>query len=181
MVGHGCLFMKAASNVVRWILVVTLGCSLGLLLVFITLNLRPVRRYRAGNIYAVHRVPVHEPGFRLTDEELEKDLTDVIQAQLAAFRNDDYPKAYHYAASGLKAQLPLPAFERMVKHLYPVIAQSRSAQFGVSLDNGEQAVVNVGILGESGHFRHYRYLLQLENSGWKIYGVTEVKSTSITI
>ncbi|MDB6021577.1 MAG: hypothetical protein JWQ04_1434 [Pedosphaera sp.] len=174
--------MKAQFNLVRWILVVTLGCSLGLIAVFVLVALRPLSDDASGgNIYVRHQLQRPQLEFRLTEAEMEKDLRRVIEAQLAAFRQDDYPTAYKYAASGVKAQLPLPAFERMVRQMYPLIAQSSSVQFGVILDNGEEAMVNVTVVGTSGRSRHYQYFLQHEVSGWRIYGVAEVKPRGITI
>ena len=75
----------------------------------------------------------------------------------------------------MRAKVSLPAFERMVKHGYPALAHSQSAQFGMVLDNGDTAVANVTIVAVGGEVRHYQYLLQHELNGWKIFGVTEVK------
>ncbi|HWF19970.1 MAG TPA: DUF4864 domain-containing protein, partial [Verrucomicrobiae bacterium] len=104
--------MKAGSKLVRWILVVTLGCSLGLLLIYVEVSIHPVRIVDARNIYVANRLPVRDSGFKLCEEDLGRELTEVIEGQLAAFRQDDYPKAYQFAASGLKAEMPLPSFER---------------------------------------------------------------------
>jgi Domain of unknown function (DUF4864) len=173
--------MKAGSKLVRWILVVTLGCSLGLLYIYAVVSVRTVRPNVTRNIYIANRLSQPDRGFKLSEDSLGKDLTEVIEQQLAAFRQNDFPKAYQFAAASLKSNLPLPSFERMVRHTYPLIAQSRSAQFGVIVDNGRQALVNVSITGESGQLRHYQYLLQFENGAWRIFGVTEVKSLGITI
>ena len=174
--------MIARRNLVRWILVVTLGCSLGLLLIFVVVSIHPLApEYNEPNIYVTHQVRQAEPQFRISQEEMESELRRIIEAQLTAFRQDDYPMAYKYAATGIRTQLPLPAFERMVRQAYPLIAHSNSAQFGVVVDNGEHAVVNVTITGESGRSRRYQYLMQHESSGWRIGGVTEVKAAGMTI
>jgi hypothetical protein len=68
----------------------------------------------------------------------------------------------------------------MVKGNYPLIAQNRAAQFGVVLDNGDHALVNVTIIG-GGQTRHYQYLLQREKAGWRIAGVAEVKAVGTMI
>jgi hypothetical protein len=163
---------------VRWTMVVTLGGSLGLLLflaVSYTRNfMNPEGAPGLGGSPQI--VP-----FKLTERAVEKELREVIESQLSAFREGDYPTAYNYAASGLKAQITLPAFERMVKTSYPVIAQSRSAEFGVSLDNGHQALVNVTIVGRSGRARHYQYILEREGSIWRIFGVKEVRPEGTTV
>ena len=84
-------------------------------------------------------------GLKPTEDPMRKELTQIIKSQLAAFRDDDYVTAYTFAATGIKAQYPLAEFERMVKTGYAEIAQFKSAEFGVVIDNGEEAVVNVEI------------------------------------
>jgi len=106
---------------------------------------------------------------------MRKELKQIIKSQLTAFRDDDYVTAYTFSATGIKERYPLAAFERMVKTGYPAIAQFKSAEFGVVLDNGEEAVVNVEIEGESSRVVHYQYFLRKEIGGWKISGVSEVK------
>jgi hypothetical protein len=165
---------KPGFNLVRWIMVVTLGCSLGLLYVFTILSTRTLNR-DTDDFAPVQVFSQPEAPLKLSAEKLQHELTRVIEAQLAAFRHDDYPLAYTYACAPMRAKVSLPAFEHMVRRGYPLLAHSQSAQFGMVLDNGEAAVANVTITGMSGEVRHFQYLLQHELSGWKIFGVTEVK------
>jgi hypothetical protein len=171
---------QSGFNLVRWIMVVTLGCSLGLLIVFVVLSAIPVHR-NDDTMRIVHRIELKEPAFKLSEDEIENQLRQVIESQLTAFRQDDYARAYNFAGSALKTQVSLPAFERMVKAAYPVIAKSSAVQFGVILDNGEEALVNATIAGESGGLHHYQYILIRERSGWKIIAVNEVKSVGTTV
>lgn len=175
--------MNARAKLVRWILVVTLGCSLGLLIVYVFGWLHPIPAppNNEPNIYVRHKLESKPAEFLLSETNVETELREVIQAQLTAFRKDDYPEAYKYAASSIKEHFPLPAFERMVKQGYPLIAQSSTVQFGVVVDNGKQAVVNVVVAGENGRTRHYQYLMQREEAGWRIGGVTEARSSGTTI
>jgi len=171
--------MKSAFKLVRWIMVVTLGCSLGLIFVYFV---RSTRMYRDAveTTTIIRRTNPAEPPFKISQESLENELQRVVEAQLTAFREDDYPKAYEFAASSIKAQVSLPAFERMVKSGYPLIAHNRAVQFGVVVDNGDHAVASVTVLSE-GRTRHYQYILQHERTGWKIAGVAEVKAVGTTI
>ena len=51
-------------------------------------------------------------------------------------------------------------FEMMVKTTYPVIAHSASAEYGLTLDSGEEAVVNVRIVSATdGQAVDYLYTL----------------------
>jgi hypothetical protein len=171
---------QSGPALVRWILVVTLGCSLGLLLVYAVINSRfyPARPRGLQIVRRMAEVtPAAEQRYNVSEETVEKELRTVIESQLSAFRQDDYPEAYKFAASAMRSQVPLPAFERMVRRAYPEIAQSESAHFGMMLDNGRFALVNVTITGATGRSLHYEYALQREHYGWKIAGVSEVKKT----
>jgi hypothetical protein len=162
--------MESKFNPVRWAMVVMLGCLLGLIFVFSSLALRPRINHRNFTRYPQPFVLL-----RISNDSTKNGLIKVVDAQLAAFRRGDYPRAYTFAGSQVHLQYPLPLFERMVKVGYPVIARSRSAQFGVILDNGDEAVVNVGILDGSGRIFHYQYFLKHEPAGWKINGVSEAR------
>jgi Domain of unknown function (DUF4864) len=165
--------MNARFSLVRWLMVVLLGCGLGLLFVHVSLWL-VVPRVEEGGTRGSVAVWLAAGPARLSEEAVRNELIQVIQGQLLAFRKDDYAKAYKYAASTIREQVPLPAFERMVRNGFPVIARSTSAQFGMVLDNGYEAVVNVGIVSENGRTIYYRYYLRQERVGWKITGVMRV-------
>lgn len=111
--------------------------------------------------------------FKPSEESLTKELVKIIEAQLAAFRTNDYTKAYTFAAAAIKQQFSPEAFERMIKTQYPNIAESRTAIFGPVFDNGDEAFVNVGIAGGSSKTINYGYLMKRESSGWRINGVIE--------
>jgi len=174
--------IQTEPGLVRWILEVSLGCSLGLLLVYAVINRRLLPAARPPGLQVVRpKDQAPETPYSVSDDRVERELRTVISSQLSDFRKGDYPEAYDLAASSLKSQVPLPAFERMVKKLYPVIAQSDSARFGVMLDNGRFALANVTVVGATGRVLHYEYALQRERYGWKIAGVAEVKISGVTL
>jgi hypothetical protein len=109
-------------------------------------------------------------------ENVKKELTDVIESQLAAFRQEDYAKAYSFAAAGIQKQFSRAAFEKMVKNDYPVIANSKSVRFGLITDNGKEAVVVANVRGNGKQLAQYQYLLVFQDSKWRINGVHEVKA-----
>jgi hypothetical protein len=172
--------MSVRLNPLRWLMVVGVGCILGFVFIFSVLffwpndstKRFPITRGNHGRFVSV---------LHLSGDRVKAELAQVVQSQLLAFRKDDFPKAYTYAGSRVHSEMPLPAFERMVRKGYPFIAQSRAVQFGVILDNGEEAVVNVGILDAAGRTHHYQYFLKLELTGWKINGVKEAKIEGIII
>ncbi len=155
-----------SSNLVRWLKVVALGCVLGLMFAFLGSVLR---------VFPGMGGKQTPPPFKLSEDSLKQELRQVIESQLSAFRRDDYRKAFNYADAAIHGQMSVRTFERMVRTAYPDIARSRSATFGVIFDNGEMAVVNLGITDQSGRTLHYQYVLIQEKGGWRISGVTRVK------
>ncbi len=121
------------------------------------------------------------PPLHPSQDPVRVELIAVIKSQLAAFRESDFPKAYSHATAGIKARFRLEAFELMVTSQYPSIAHSKTAVFGIILDNGDEAVVNVRIDGESSELADYRYLLKREKSAWKIQGVIRAITQGNTI
>ncbi len=115
-----------------------------------------------------------------SSDALKKELTAVIEGQLTAFRANDYPKAYTFAATEIKTMFPVEDFERMVRTNYAVIAKSTHTEYGVAFDTGEEAVVNVQIENAEKKSVEYQYLLKKEEGGWKISGVSEVKAEGLS-
>jgi hypothetical protein len=170
---HG---MNPDSRMLRWLKVVVLGFTLGLLLVAINLALWSffLRAYPPGRTRSAQL-------FQLSADPVKQQLVGVINSQLSAFRKGDFAVAYGFADSALRAQVPPATFQHMVESAYPAIARSRSASFGVILDNGDEAVVNVGITSQSGRTLQYRYVLRREPAGWRISGVIRIRAEGTTV
>ncbi len=116
-----------------------------------------------------------------SSDALKKELSAVIEGQLTAFRANDYPKAYTFAAAEIKNLFPVEDFEKMVRTNYAVIAKSTGTEYGVAFDTGEEAVVNVRIQNAEKKSVEYQYLLKKEDAGWKISGVSEVKAEGLSV
>lgn len=168
--------MNPGPKLLRWSKVILVGCALGLFLVAANYVLWSLllRVDRARHMHA-------GPPLVLSAEPVKLELIRVIGSQLSDFRRGDFAGAYAFADSDLQAQVSTNAFERIVKTGYPAIARSRSASFGVILDNGEEAIVTVGIMNQSGHLIQYRYLLRHEPGGWRISGVFRVPAQGRTV
>jgi hypothetical protein len=113
--------------------------------------------------------------------EMKDKLHAVIRGQLTAFRKDDFAGAYKFAAASIREQFPLYAFETMVKNSYPAIAKNTDAVFGLTLDDGEKAVVNVRIVGPKDESVSYQYLLERDGEDWRIGGVFVLKDEAKAI
>ena len=112
---------------------------------------------------------------------VKKELTDVIDAQLAAFRADDYAKAYGFAASSIRDMFPPADFAAMVKAGYPVIAHAAKADYGLAFDTGDEGVINVRIEDAAGRSGEFQYVFKKEGGDWKISGVSELKAGDLTV
>lgn len=113
-------------------------------------------------------------------EAVKKELTGIVDAQLAAFRANNYNKAFSFASTDLQSLFSPDEFEAMVKKTYPVIAHSASAEYGTTFDTGTEAVVNVRVQDADKKSVEYQYLFKKEEGGWKIGGVTEVKTAGLS-
>jgi hypothetical protein len=112
---------------------------------------------------------------------VKKELTTVIEGQLAAFRANDYRKAYTFASAEIQQLFPVAEFETMVRHGFPVIAESSTAEFGLALDTGDEAVVTVRVENTAKRSIAYQYHLKKEDGRWRIAGVTEVKEEGLVV
>ena len=132
---------------------------------------------------ALAATPTPQPttGAHPPTEPVKKELTAVIDGQLAAFRANDYPKAFSYASAGIQGMFAPDDFEKMVKAAYPVIAHSVASEYGVMFDTGEEAVVNVRVQDADKKSVEYQYLLKKESGSWKINGVSEVKAEGLSV
>ncbi len=112
---------------------------------------------------------------RPSSAEVKETLKRVVQGQLEAFRKGDFATAYGFAAKTIKEQFPIDKFEAMVKANYAPIAQSTEAVFGLILDDGKVALVNVRVVGANKESVNYRYLLEHEGDEWRIGGVIAMR------
>ena len=103
-------------------------------------------------------------------------LTKVISRQLAAFRANDFPKAYTFSASEIQKHFPVQIFEQMVRANYAPLLENVPPTFGITLDDGQQGVVFLELDGAQGP-HVFRYVLKLETGGWKISGVEQTHDT----
>lgn len=108
-------------------------------------------------------------------------LRSVIDAQLNAFRREDYAGAYFFSDAEFRHQMPLDQFERMVRVGYPAIAHSSSARCGLAFDNGDEATVNVRVFSDGREPIDYQYTLRRDGVSWRITGVTLLKDQTTQV
>jgi hypothetical protein len=96
----------------------------------------------------------------------------VIEAQLDAFRRDDAPRAFAYAAAGIREAFgTAQSFIEMVRRSYPVVYRPKSVQFDAPiLDEGE-VVQPVRMTDAEGRAWLAVYPMQRQpDGGWRING-----------
>jgi hypothetical protein len=96
----------------------------------------------------------------------------VIEAQLEAFRRDDAPRAFSYAAPGIREAFGTPEkFMAMVREQYAVVYRPRSVSFVEPVMAGEDLVQPVRITDGDGRTWMAIYPMAKQPDGsWRING-----------
>src|SRR6185295_18889966 len=96
----------------------------------------------------------------------------VIEAQLEAFRRDDAPRAFSYAAPGIRNAFgTAEKFMAMVREQYAVVYRPRSVSFEAPLMAGEDLVQPVHLIDGDGHAWMAIYpMVKLPDGTWRING-----------
>lgn len=116
-----------------------------------------------------------------SEMKIKDALHAVIDSQLVAFRKGDYAAAYVFADSAIKDRVSLEGFEKMVRAGYPAIAHSTSVKFGLTFDNGDEAVINVRVFSADAAPIDYQYTLRRDGENWRITGVTLLKDQTTEV
>ena len=96
------------------------------------------------------------------------ELYSIVNSQLAAFRADDFPRAYLVASSGVQQKFNVQQFAEMVHADYAGIVLARRVEFGFVEMHGRRAVVQVFFVDQSGQITPCIYTLVSEGETWKI-------------
>jgi hypothetical protein len=109
--------------------------------------------------------------FKASSRAVRDEVVEVVDRQLAAFRNGKVSEAYQYASANLKAQTPPRTFASIVRENYPIIWSNIRAEYGIVRDDGRYATVPVHVFSAQGDAA-YDYVLLKERAGWRIGSVT---------
>ena len=101
-----------------------------------------------------------------------KEVQKTISSQISAFKQNDFNKAYTFAAPNIQAQFPSPeVFGLMVRNGYPVIWKPKSFKFIEFKDLGNRCIQRVLFQSYDGSLETYDYILEKNDNVWKIAGV----------
>lgn len=112
--------------------------------------------------------------WRLAPRPVREAVLASVRAQLAAFRADDYARAFWYQSSGLRRNFAGPsAFRAQITRGYPEFAHSRRAQFGPVVANPtrQRAAVVVTVAGQNGYQAQGLFLMVREDKIYHVGGV----------
>ncbi len=98
------------------------------------------------------------------------DLFDVVQSQLKACRESNFPSAYNQASSTFQQQWTLDEFSNMILTDYWRIYKAENVEFGTWQRRGRHALVQVFFVNHDGTVSPCIYSLINEGDHWKIDG-----------
>lgn len=122
--------------------------------------------------FAFAAAPLHVAAaqIRISKAGVRKDVVAVVEAQLAAFRDEDPNQAYALASATMRAQMPLRTFTAIVRTNYPEIWANTRAEYGLVRDDGTRATLVAHVYSERG-YAAFDYVLLKERNGWRIGSV----------
>ena len=110
-----------------------------------------------------------------------KEVQRTISSQISAFKQNDFKKAYTFAAPNIQALFPSPeVFGLMIRNGYPVIWKPKSFKFTEFKDLGNRCIQRVLFQSYDGSLETYDYMLERNDNIWKIAGVLTINSADET-
>ncbi|MBU6499199.1 MAG: DUF4864 domain-containing protein [Rhodospirillales bacterium] len=108
-------------------------------------------------------------------------IEHVIAGQIGAFRKDDGPAAFAYAAPDLQMMFgDAASFMRMVRQAYRPVYRPRSFAFGALVRSGGALVQRVELIGPDGKPRTALYTMEHEPDGsWRIAACRLIASEAL--
>ncbi len=113
------------------------------------------------------------PAAALAGEAEQSAARSVVGAQIEAFLNGDFEKAYTFASPGIRQKFPtLEQFMTMVQRGYQPVFRPGNYGFGRIEERGGEIVLEVLISGPDGKDYTAIYFMERQDDGsWKIAGV----------
>ena len=99
------------------------------------------------------------------------ELCDVVLAQMRAFREADYPRAYRTVSNSVQEKYNVETYADLARHEHPELRRAARVEFGPIHAEGRRALVPAYFCMENGDIIPCAYNLIHEEDGWKIDGV----------
>ena len=98
-------------------------------------------------------------------------LLATVEGQLGALEQGDFRAAWEFAAPGLRQNLPVGDFERMVASAFSIMTADHQVEIGGVFNNSDLGHVDVKLISESHGTAFYSYILVAGKTQWFVYGV----------
>lgn len=95
-------------------------------------------------------------------------LFELVAAQINAFREADYSRAYHQVSSGFQEKFNVESFSELARTDYPDLLRAERMEFGSVRRAGRQAAVQVYFFLPDGAVAPCLYIFVWEDGAWKI-------------
>ena len=115
-----------------------------------------------------------EPKLRAPTDAERKAATASIEAQLKAFKADDYEKAAKYQSAGLRDQFrTVEEFRRAIREGYPQFANYKSVTFGEARcdEKGDALQIQATVTGQDGVTVRGVYIMVREEGEYRVTSV----------
>lgn len=106
-----------------------------------------------------------------SDPPTRRAVMDVLAKQLNAIRSEQFDEAYQSASFGIRSQIPLTEFERMIRIQFEPMLRYEQLEFSEVYDDGSQALVRARLSMEGRPTAVYSYVMALEENQWRVGGV----------
>jgi hypothetical protein len=99
------------------------------------------------------------------------ELYQVVSEQLAAFRAEDFPGAYHRVSMSFQEKFNIEAFADLARTEYPALLRATRVEFGQVHIEGRHAVLSTYFIMPEGDVVPCIYEMVREDDAWKIDAV----------
>ena len=110
----------------------------------------------------------------------EAAIQGVIDDQIAAFRADDFARAFGYAAPSIQGLFGTPSnFGRMVRQGYPMVHRPAEVEYLDARPEGGGWSQEVLVTDAQGRLHVLRYAMVETEAGWRIAGVEILRAPEV--
>ncbi len=108
--------------------------------------------------------------------EAREALLATVKGQLGALEQREFRGAWEFAAPGLRQNLPVDDFERMVASGFSIMTSQHEVVIGGVFNNRDLGHVDVKLVSETHGTAFYSYILVAGRTQWFVYGVEALNS-----
>lgn len=110
----------------------------------------------------------------LSEGETKASMLRAVEGQLDALRSKDFGEAWNFASRGLRQNLPVADFERMVSTGFAIMTEDHHVEIGGAFNNREIGFIDVKLSSDSSGSASYSYILVAGEGRWFVSGVEAI-------